>query len=243
MPVPRRAEHARAACLDDSDAAALRGADELPAEQHPPHLLQFLEADDATPRQLAPRPDDVWASMAHPDAAHRAGRRGYAWRPGAQRGVGTGNNIHLGQAGMRLAKALCFACAEPGCCALVDFLAATRRNGDEGNTSFVAGVGCASELCTRNFHRSRFEQTQLRMAAQLRSGTRLLVRRPATLSPDHVWLVSTAGTEQAAAAACAAVSPPPSAAQTRPRRPSRRSAAASPPGLDDRLDECCPPRR
>ena len=103
-------------------------------------------------------------------------------------------------------RALVLQCTH--CAALVDLQAARRRANAEHRRIFVAGDGCGSRSCSRNFRPGQHWRRQLTMAAALRDGQRVLVRWPACLEARAMWRANAANTNEAAERAAAGAKTP-----------------------------------
>ena len=145
------------------------------------------------------RHDDLYLSLADPDAAHINAQRGYRLRPGAHPGVGSGNAPGSHTA-LRLAHGLTFQCPTPGCESLVNLQAAKRRARAAGRDRYALGDGCASKVCSANHKPGRFSSRQRTCATGLLHSHRLLIRRPDRTDATHVTLVSSQSTKQVAEA-------------------------------------------
>ena len=69
-------------------------------------------------------------------------------------------------------------CRVPKCRALVDLQSARRIARTAGRSRFESGDGCGSRCCSRKHWKARFRAQQLKMAAALRDGKRVLVLWP-----------------------------------------------------------------
>lgn len=69
-------------------------------------------------------------------------------------------------------------CRVAECRALVDLQSARRIARAAGRSRFEPGGGCGSRCCSRKHWRARFRAQQLKMAAALRDGNRVLVLWP-----------------------------------------------------------------
>ena len=104
-------------------------------------------------------------------AASRARHWPHGSRPKPGRAVGTRRALEL-SAGT---TAVCLAA---GCGALVDLRTARRAACAAERSSFRAGDGCASHVCSKDHRRLRFRRRQAEMARAVTSGKRVLVAWP-----------------------------------------------------------------
>jgi len=121
------------------------------------------------------------------------------------RGIGKGKAPNT-YCALRQSHALVLQCAR--CAALVDLQAARRRANAEHRRTFVAGDGCGSRSCSRNFRPGPQWRRQLTMAAALRDGQRVLVRWPACLEARAMWRANVTNTNDAAERAVAGAKAP-----------------------------------
>lgn len=82
------------------------------------------------------------------------------------------------KAALRVAHGQTLICRVPECRAIVDLQSARRVARTASRSRFELGDGCASRICSRKHWPARFHHKQLKMAASLRSGERMLVLWP-----------------------------------------------------------------
>lgn len=100
--------------------------------------------------------------------------------------VGKGNAPGTREA-LRRSHTLVMVCCAKGCAAFVDLQAARRAARKNGRSTFASGDGCASRVCSRNFRPGQFRRRQDKMAQDLLSCDRRLMRWPATITARAVW--------------------------------------------------------
>ena len=170
-----------------------------------PYIGQFYPGVASLPGHGAPltdyasvsRPLPLYVRMGVPGAKHFFDGRGYGLH--SQAGVGPGRTAR-GRASLTVKKSLVFRCKARGCRALVNYQAAVRAAVAAGRRVFIPSDGCGARGCAKKSFKSRFERYQLDIAAGLRSGRRLYIRRPCRPRPAVVLLLSTATSSAAAAA-------------------------------------------
>lgn len=103
--------------------------------------------------------------------------------------IGTGAAMGSHEALSR-AQSLMTLCGRSGCHALVKLTAVGRiaKSVRDGRVSREAG--CAARYCTRQHKPKRFRENQHRWIAELRSGDRMLVERPATWTQEWSTRIS-----------------------------------------------------
>jgi len=114
-----------------------------------------------------------------------AANRASGWFP--TKGVGVGG-APGSEASRQRHRLLTLVCGAPGCTALVNRARARQHAHKAGRTSFAAGDGCASRVCSRAFRAKRFQQAQAKVAREVEAGERLLMRWQAGLDDHEVWL-------------------------------------------------------
>ena len=123
--------------------------------------------------------------------------RGYSRRPGAMRGVGTGNNPK-GIEACSMVNSLLVPCSTDGCQALIPWVAAIAAARADGRERLRDGDGCGSAVCVA-LKGGRWQPTQvsareLCYSADALEAFRLILDRPALVTDEHGWLLSTADT-------------------------------------------------
>ena len=114
-----------------------------------------------------------------------AANRASGWFPTKGLGVGGAPGSEASRQRHRL---LTLVCGAPGCTALVNRARARQHAHKAGRTSFAAGDGCASRVCSRAFRVKRFQQAQAKVCREVEAGERLLMRWQARLDDRDVWL-------------------------------------------------------
>ena len=79
---------------------------------------------------------------------------------------------------LRAAHVQTLLCKDPACRHLVDLQSARRIARAAGRSRFEPGDGCGSRSCSAKHWKARFHRQQLKMAAALRAGDRVLVLWP-----------------------------------------------------------------
>lgn len=99
------------------------------------------------------------------------------WRHGRYPRPGTAETTRRA---LKAAHGHTLLCKVPECRSLVDLQSARRTARSAGHRSFEPGDGCGSKPCSVKHWRGRFRAQQLKMAAALRDGSRVLVLWPLT---------------------------------------------------------------
>ena len=76
------------------------------------------------------------------------------------------------------------------CGALVDWRCAKTHARRAKRTGLAKNAGCAGKGCTKQFKPTKFKDTQMRMAAKLLNGGRVLAAWPKDVEDTEVWLHS-----------------------------------------------------
>ena len=167
-------------------------------------LAIMVPAESGLATDVPTRPADVELST-----TNVLGRtnRGYPRRPGAMRGVRTGNNPKGTEACASVHRLL-IPCSRALCDALVPRIFAIKAARAAGRDMLCDGDGCMSRICSREggkvWQPTQFTARQLAFGVDALESLCLILRRPVLVTDMTGWLVNTADTVAIAHAAIAA---------------------------------------